>query len=323
MSTTQAKGTTAAEPKRATVSQGASTPPVHVTPEQLAKRARFEQDSEAARTRHEEARITNAIALNIRKTQWGQDLHPLVAKAIAEWSRRHGIDAVTEVYVLGGNIYLNAQFYLNRLAPLIAAGLLTKAPTFTQFHDDDRLLGVITGTELPEGLPVSVVQAAQVQAAEEWVRRRQLRVKYNVPEGAVAACLVEIHIKGVATPFEGVKFITDEQNKYGKPADPIGVAKPMETVETRALRRALKQCIAQLPVAEPIRAAIQAAETDAEFTLDEAVAVAGEREQAALQGGVSGQMVAAPDGEYAEQGTAPQVPVRAADDEADDHWAEG
>jgi len=174
-----------------------------------------------------ERKARNQLALEIRANTWGKDLTAGQVRAIAEWSWRHAVDPVTEVEILGGRLYLNANYYGRRMSELIAAGRLEYVQSHW-IHVDDRLLEAAKGGN----------EWAKAQLAERWMAR----IEHRVPEDADAALVFEIKCKELTAPLYGVKFHVPglrQKNNPGRAKDPVGDEFPTETIETRAMRRAM------------------------------------------------------------------------------------
>lgn len=147
--------------------------------------------------------LVKKAAAAIAETGWGKSISPLARSAVAQYLLEIGADPARHAYVLGGNIYLNAEFYKE----LCAANPDFNYPTTDFIHHDERA------------------------NAEEQARRKDLRVKWGVPEKAPGACLVTLFYKSRG-PFEGVNWAGVRDT------DPVGKAEPTKTAETRAYRKA-------------------------------------------------------------------------------------
>lgn len=176
----------------------------------------------------EEARARTAVAKAIRGSIWGKDLHPTVLDAVIAYCRQNNLDAVRHVEVLGGRIYLTAQFYDEKGAPLLHSGEVA-------FDEPDY---INADPRLDED-----AKAGDEWAAEEGKRRRQLRIKYNAPEAAKATVLTRARLRAGMTVI-GVNWCGGIPN--GK-KDPVGDAEPTKTAQTRSRRRAWVQIADALP----------------------------------------------------------------------------
>lgn len=235
--------------------------PATETAEEKAEReARKSQTQEAMAALSPEQRAeiilrrqANVMQAQFAGTNWGKGMDADTRKAVADWGNRNFVDVTTEIDILGGNIYLNAKFYIARLVSMVQSG---KVLDFRQeFINDDA--------RFQSDIPADV---------EERNRRRQLRVVHNVPDDATAAVLTTIVLTVMPhTPFYGVKWAPRTQS------DPIGKAFPQETALTRSARRCLRLVVRYLP---EIATMVQGAEEDAKTSLAEVLEAAHENAKA-------------------------------------------
>ena len=143
------------------------------------------------------------VALAVSETGWGKDVSPMGRAAVIRYCLEIGADPVNHVHVLGGNVYLNANFWRD----LVAANPKFLRAETTYIHADDRA------------------------DAEEQERRKVARVTYGVPEQAKGAAIVTLHYQDRG-PFIGVNWAGARKN------DPVGDQEPTKTAESRAYRRA-------------------------------------------------------------------------------------
>jgi len=188
-------------------------------------------------------RANNIIAAQIAETNWGKGMDLETRRAVSEWGRRHEIDVTTEINVLGGNVYINSNFYMGRLAKMVERGLVEYALA-DHVELDPRL----------------------APFPEELKRRQFERIKYQLPEVAKSAVVARVKLKAVPVEFSAAKWCGGRgTNASGKFKDPVGEEFPVETSETRAFRRCLKQLVSHIP--DEVRR-IQMAEEDAEVSLN-------------------------------------------------------
>jgi hypothetical protein len=154
--------------------------------------------------------------------------------------------------VLGGRIYLTADFYRERGAPLIAAGVVG-APVFDHIAADPRL------DKLAEG---DGEMAAWARGERD--RRLMLRIMHGVPDAAKAAVVCTIGL-GDGTPIVGCNWIGGTSKR-----DPVGEAEPTKTAETRAERRAWRRLVEVVPATAPLLVEAHAALTEANAAIPEA-----------------------------------------------------
>lgn len=190
-----------------------------------------------------EARKAHGLMVQqIRGTIWAKEFDHDTIRAVAAWSRENDVDPVTELDVLGGRIYINARYYERKLGGLIAAGQIEYARG-EWVHVDPRL--------------EKLADLGDEEARAESRRRLMLRVEHNLPDDADAACIYRIKHRAMAEEVTGAKAHVpgkkrtlkkrDGTGTFTVDADPVGDAAPMETIETRALRRAMLKLKEALP----------------------------------------------------------------------------
>jgi len=151
-------------------------------------------------------------AAAIASTGWGHAITPVARAAVARYCLEVGCDPVRHVFVLGGTVYFNAEFYRELCA------------TNPDFQADDV---------------VFIHHDARATDADN-AKRKELRVQYGVPEEAKGAALVTLHYKDRG-PFIGVNWAgTGKRSpKYpDKFQDPVGEEEPTKTAHSRAYRKA-------------------------------------------------------------------------------------
>jgi len=154
-------------------------------------------------SRVRQAEMVRQVAAALAETGWGKDISPMARAAVARYCLEIGADPVRHVFILGGNVYLNAEFWRD----LVAANPKFQRPDVQFIHDDKRA------------------------SEEERAVRKELRIQYGVPEDALGAAIVTLHYEGRG-PFVGVNWAG------AKDRDPVGKAEPTKTAESRAYRKA-------------------------------------------------------------------------------------
>ena len=199
-----------------------------------------------------EAKELNALVVAIRGTQWGQDCSPAIQRAVAHYCNRNGIDAVRHIEVLGGRIYLNAQFYDERGAPLVLAGTVVfEAPQFV--HDDPRLATLVVNGLTP---------TMKEWAAREYENRTRLRIELGIPDDATGACVYRARVGDTVLVGHnwcgGSTKVKKKKDGTSYRYDPVGDAEPVKTAQSRAKRRAWRQIVVAVPALEATVGAIEA-----------------------------------------------------------------
>jgi hypothetical protein len=184
-------------------------------------------------------KLSNQVAGKLAELNWGKQLDHATRRAIADWGSRFRIDVSTEIHVLGGNVYLNAAYYLRRLSELIEEGLVEYA--YADHIEDDARLAKLG----PEG-------------EGEATRRLRMRLMYGV-KGDPASCVAfRVKLRSMDREVVGVKACGGGVRKN----DPVGDAFPSETAESRAARRAMRLIVSHVP--RGMATEIEAIETSAE-----------------------------------------------------------
>lgn len=169
-------------------------------------------------------KLSNQIAGKLAELNWGKQLDHATRRAVADWGSRYRIDVTTEIHVLGGNVYINAAFYLRRLGEMIEAGLVEYAYA-DHVEPDERLLQL--GAE-GEG---------------EANRRLRERLKHGIPDKAVSAVVFRVKLRAMDQEITGAKWCGGGTRK----SDPVGDNFPVETSESRAARRAMRLVTTHVP----------------------------------------------------------------------------
>jgi hypothetical protein len=151
-----------------------------------------------------QADMVRKAALASAEEGWGKLISPMARAATIRYCFSIGADPFRHVNVLGGNIYLNAAFWMD----LVASNPKFKRAEVLFIHDDTRA------------------------SDEDRERRKALRIQYGVPEKAPGAAVVTLFYEGERGPFIGVNWAGVREK------DPVGIAEPTKTAETRAYRRA-------------------------------------------------------------------------------------
>lgn len=150
-----------------------------------------------------QAEMVRQVAAALAETGWGKDISPMARAAVARYCLEIGADPVRHVFILGGNVYLNAEFWRD----LVASNPKFLRPEVDFIHEDKRT------------------------NETERTRRRELRIQYGVPEEALGAAIVTLHYEGRG-PFLGVNWAG------ARSSDPVGKSEPTKTAESRAYRKA-------------------------------------------------------------------------------------
>lgn len=203
----------------------------------------FGQFPVAIRQALEMRKLANAVAGEIAKLSWGKAIERSTARAIADWGQSHHVDVITEIDFLGNKPYLNARFYLRRLAEQVSEGLVDYAvPDF--IHYDARLEKLAAQVD-EEGKLTMVAK----DALAELDRRIGVRIQYGVPDAAAGACVFRVKLHNLSREVVGVNWCGGGTgaHKAGGKGDPVGDMEPVKTAESRAARRCLRLLVSHMP----------------------------------------------------------------------------
>lgn len=178
-------------------------------------------------------RQQNIVAAQIAGTNWGKGLDLATRRALSDWAMRAGLDPATELDVLGGRFYKNAQYYQRRLSELVEQNKVVYA--YVEHVENDPRLAKIAAdkTDPPRA----------ARALGEMKRREDMRIQYGIPDKAVGASIFHIMLTNVGFEFSAAKWCGGGTRQK----DPVGDEFPIETSETRALRRGMRLIAAQNP----------------------------------------------------------------------------
>lgn len=164
------------------------------------------------------------VAAKMSEMNWGKGLDEMTRRAVASYLERNKLD-LTEIDVLGGNLYRNSRYYKRRLAEMVEDGRVEYIKS-DWVHEDKRL-----------------ALHADEWSANEKTRRERVRIEYGIPDAAVGACVFRVKVKGVDVEITAAKWCGGGTRK----SDPVGDQFPIETSESRACRRAMTLVASSIP----------------------------------------------------------------------------
>lgn len=176
----------------------------------------------------------NAVTRMLEGMQFGnvkgENLSPQTRFAIARVCEQYGADPALHIHILGGNLYLNAQFWAERV------NALPNLKGWEQFNISPLYI-----TELRRQAEAVMADAATydephlrsegLRLLAEARKADQRRAFYGIPDTAVAAYETVIDFTDRASVYEA-NYAPNSGN------DPVGKARPNETARSRSLRRA-------------------------------------------------------------------------------------
>ena len=192
----------------------------------------------------EREQLLGRAAIEIANTQWGGSISVDARKAVARWCMEAGLDPARHIYILGGKIYDNAEYYIDKLASMA-----------TFHHAEIKLVAPLDHRKIdPEAVGTEKATELRRMQQEMNAERLCLQMTWGVPPEAndhpdtSAAAVVTLYFTDGSTAQAcnwagsmGKKRPPSQKNPKGAPKDPIGDDSPVKTAITRALRKAAKQ----------------------------------------------------------------------------------
>lgn len=169
----------------------------------------------------DERRLHSHLVQQIKSATWGTQWNADTIAAVAAWARENDVDPITEIDVLGGTLYVKASYFIRILSQLVGAGMIDYHRA-DWVHVDKRL--------------EKLADAGDQIAKAESKRRLRERIGHNLSDDATHACVYRIKHRLMNEEVTGAKEFVP-----GKRKDPVGEAMPMETIETRSIRRAMRK----------------------------------------------------------------------------------
>lgn len=193
------------------------------------------------------AKMSSVVAKEIANLSWGKSLSAATARSIAQWGMDNGVEVLTEIDILGGKLYLNANFYRRQLAALVDEN---KVDGFdpVMVHRDSRLDELAAAFDRDAEKAQDPEEAQELRAAarrqrSEQRKRSELRAQYGIPDAATGACLFYLYLRALDRPIIGKNWCGGGTRN----SDPVGNTEPVKTAETRALRRAVMLARTHVP----------------------------------------------------------------------------
>lgn len=209
---------------------------------ELAAQATTPQDRERAfliLDAVKQSRLVRSMAAVVGATEWGSAMSATRQAAFAKYCLALGADPLRHVDLLGGNPFINGDYFRD----VIAANpnfLGSDDPVW--IHDDPRLLlcascGKAFDDKPDHGHAIDEVTTENRRRLVERISRSARRVDENADEQSPSICILLIRYKD-ARVFKGLGEVHSGRTVGGKDRDPIGLASPRATAETRAWREA-------------------------------------------------------------------------------------
>lgn len=217
-------------------------------------------------------RQQNVLAATIAGLSWGRQMHPAVRRAFAAYCAKYDVDPITEMDNLGGQPYVNADWYKRKLGELIVRGIV-RDYTLEHVQADPRLRKIFDDPAVP--------QEMRDEARRRWFHNAMKRVEHNAPEEAEAICVCTIHLPN-GTKAIGCKWggggtsVMQPRHGGGAAPNPIVESNPTLSVESQSIRRALSQLLShvsgqrisamEFPVLEEMNAELRDLQTEVKDT---------------------------------------------------------
>lgn len=181
----------------------------------------------------EKQKELNTVARMLEGVQWGNvkgsSLSAQTRYAVARICQDYNADPLLHIHILGGNVYLNAQYWAEQVNDL---------PNLKGWHQNNISAGYVEeirrqAKQVFEDAKEFESDELKQEALDLLAKARfadERRAFFGVPDTAVAA-------------YETVIEFTDrepvmEANYAPTKNDPVGTARPAETARSRSMRRA-------------------------------------------------------------------------------------
>lgn len=191
----------------------------------------------------EQRRQMNVLVAAIVGTSWGQNMSTTMRRAYAQYCHEHDVDPVTEMDNLGGNVYVNSEWYLRKLGELRRRGIV-KDFELRHIQNDPRLRAIFEDEKMPETI--------RDQARQRWFDMMMMRVEQNAPDEAFAVCVCIIRLPNGGAPIVGCKWagngtsVKQPRSGGASAPNPIAESNPTLSVESMAIRRAMRQLVTHI-----------------------------------------------------------------------------
>lgn len=179
------------------------------------------------------SQMVRKTAQALKGSVWSKANMSAVAQAsMCEWAFSRGIDPTRHIDILGDSVYLNAEYYGDKLKEWPEFSHLTKKMAAPLDNREFENVDEATRKQLMK--EQQALNAERYQLQMEWC----VPPEVNKHPASAAATVLTIHTK------DGREFTACRwRGKYGKKADPVGEAAPVHCADTSALRAAATQCV--------------------------------------------------------------------------------
>lgn len=177
---------------------------------------------------------------------WGKNFANDVQLAMAKWCEENGLDHVRHIDILGGTVYLNAEYYIDRLREhknyhrsyAIVIAPYSRQDIPEDVFKDSKVRGRLAQDEVRDNIKLHTLQ-----------RKHRPHAYLNDPKYKDTCAAVVVVIEMWGADAEGKRALVEYEgmNEAGscgrrtgsnKGKDPVGDAEPVATATTRAYRKA-------------------------------------------------------------------------------------
>lgn len=190
----------------------------------------------------------NAAVAAISSLSWGRGMTPGIQRSVAAYCQRNDIDPMTELDVLGGNFYVTSEWFLRKLGEMRRRGVVADF-WIEHIQADPRLKALIDDEAFPAGV--------REEARRRWTDMLFKRIEHNAPEEAKAVAVAYITLPSGGHPITGCKWggggtsVPQPRSGGGSAPNPIVENNPTLSVESQAIRRAMRQLASHAGGAAP------------------------------------------------------------------------
>lgn len=200
----------------------------------LAKTAEERERAYMLAERHAQNQLVQQIAAELTAKSWGNNVSPALRVEVVRWAMEIGADPTTEVDILGGKPFLNAQYWIR----LVSNEADFLRPEEIWVHPDPRASAEKNAKR--QALRVQWAIPDAIAATTGLFREERKAAANKDPIPVKAAVIVLLHFKERG-PFVGKKWSPSRAN------DDVGMDHPESSALTRAWRKAAMAAVRRKP----------------------------------------------------------------------------
>lgn len=207
--------------------------------------AKIQQAGLAAVERH---KTLNAVARMLEGCKWGdisgQSLSPQTRYGIARICDAYRADPLLHIHILGGRVYLNADYWTGKLNALPELDHWLQNNITKRYSTELREIAKQTFQDAKEFEDEDMKdQARRILGEARYAD--EARAYHGIPDDAEAAYETLVYLDGKAEPIREANHAPNHPTR-----DPVGKARPEVTAKTRSLRRAAVKACPDLQTSE-------------------------------------------------------------------------